>query len=286
MKAARCLSILLVVLWAPGAFAQEKTWVGPYTRSDGTAVRGYFRGGAPAASGSSGLSGKVAGPGSTADRAPTQYIGGYIRKDGVVVKPHIRTVADGILENNLSYDADAGISIRESLERAGFAEADIVAIPGLPLDRKISLGYLATFATLVEPASLDEQVARIQLAAEMSAAGTPLDWRRHSLEELVTFQKRARKAEAVRRLGIEVDWRQVTYARLLELECIGIGVRDVKAAGLDLDPTAVTCQQVQVLAHRAAIAARIKAMGREVDWVKMSVDDLVELEEKLDKERN
>ena len=293
MTALRILLVGILACLAPAghpfaALAQERTWVGPYSRGDGTSVRGHYRGGGNSGESvqiSGGVSGTITGPG----RRPQvsgylQQIGGFYRKDGTYVQAHLRTVADGDLTNNLSYvDGTTGgvISIRSALKIAGFEDSDIASIPGLPLDSVVSPGYLATFSSLVQPKSVDEQGTRIQLAAEMLVSGTALDWRRHGLEELVIFQKRARKAEEVRRLGIDVDWRQVTFSQLLDLECIASSVRDLKAAGVTVDPSTVTCQQVQVLAHKVALASRIRALGKEVDWRKLSVEDLVDIEEKL-----
>lgn len=268
---------LLLTVGVVVGVATGQTTVRDYTRSDGTHVSGYTRGAGTSTGTSAGLDGEVSIAGaSRANPAAGPglcVVGGYFRRDGTYVAPHVRTVADGVKQNNLSW--------RESFRAAGFSDADILDMPGIPLDAEPAAGYVAAFPELIVPTSVDDQAARIELAAELAALGAPFDWRRHPQADLIVFVARARKAAALKAQGIEVDWLRTSYDRLIELECIAAAERTLKELGVSIDPKTTTCRAASDVVNRVKAAARIHALGREVVWQKFSLDELLEIEQKL-----
>lgn len=261
------LSSVLCSAFAGAASAQQH--VSGYTRDDGTVVGDYYRN-SPSAS-SSNYSGPSVGLDSVvtfdggASAARTIVVGGYYRKDGTYVEPHLRTVPDGVGWNNLSYKEDADQ-------------------PGRP-PSAYTPGYFDRFP-FVRPASLADQEERIREAAELEQLGTALDWQRHSAADLAVYLLRARKAKALESYGVRVDWRRVPYYQLADMECSARARKDLTDAGVAVTAEGYSCAQLDDVLRRVQKAKAIAALGKTVDWREHSLDELVEIEAKLELKRH
>jgi hypothetical protein len=265
--------VLVPALMSVPCSAQQR--VRGYTRSDGTVVRSYTRRGPVAAdSRAAGYEGTYYGTTSTADiivynpsassghaiPPRTIVVGGYFRKDGTYVRPHLRTVPDGIEWNNLSYHED-----RDQ--------------PGAP-PGTFSPTYLARNG-FKPPQSLADQEDRLRLIDEIARYGFRLDWQRHTVGELARYSVNARIVDRLRRLGIEVDVRRATREELLDLECAAISSEELARLGVAADPDRYDCLTLQDWLARIRLAREIAALGRTVDWREHSLGDLAEIKAKL-----
>jgi len=59
-----------------------------------------------------------------------------------------------------------------------------------------------------------ERDGRVHAARELERFGVRVDWERHSLVELLTYQVRAARAAELAELGVVVDWREHSYEAL------------------------------------------------------------------------
>jgi hypothetical protein len=232
------IAAIAVLLVLPLSIPAQQR-VGGSTRSDGTVVAPYTRGGSSAAGTGAGADyGSGAGAGFEAStyvvqpnprgeyvyirggRYPVRslvYVGGYFRKDGTYVRPHYRTKADGILENNISYRPKA---------QATLGDSSLAAPKPVALKDETSIEPFP-------PASPQEQAARTRAAQVLRDLGYPVDWQRHSASELALAEAPARKAAFLRTTyGVDLDWRVVPFPQLVEAECALAEVERLEKRGV------------------------------------------------------